>query len=314
MPLRFASPRLILLLLLLLALLGGGWYGFSLDAESQPVPIERNGLKPAEETACRLRLLSFNMAHASGDGWSQWWRSAEYLQRQLEGIASVLQNAAADVVAVQESDQRAFWTAHVDQGAYLAQQAGYGFVARGLHVNAPWADLQYGVALLSRRPLSAGLSVRFAPSPPSFPKGFVVARLPCADAPGGAVDAVSLHLDFLNPWVRRAQLRVLIDTLRQRGRPLLVMGDFNSAWDDAESAPRQLAEALDLHTWQAQRQDAALVSFPFTGRRIDWILVSREFAFVDYRVIAEDWSDHRAVVADIVLDVAAGQDVAQTAR
>ena len=38
--------------------------------------------------------------------------------------------------------------------------------------------------------------------------------------------------------------------LKDRGRPVVVMGDFNSDWSDAKNSPRLLAEKLSLKAFE----------------------------------------------------------------
>jgi endonuclease/exonuclease/phosphatase family metal-dependent hydrolase len=65
----------------------------------------------------------------------------------------------------------------------------------------------------------------------------------------------------------------------------------------------QLINALSLSAYKGGAAD--LVTFPSTGRRVDWILVSPELRFVSHRVLPDRLSDHRAVTAEIALDAAA---------
>ena len=56
--------------------------------------------------------------------------------------------------------------------------------------------------------------------------------------------------------------------------------------------------ALDLHTYEP---DKLHVTFPALGRRLDWVLVSRDFEFARHQVLAESLSDHQAVIAELSL-------------
>jgi len=53
------------------------------------------------------------------------------------------------------------------------------------------------------------------------------------------------------------------------------------------------------HAYAPEADD--LVTFPSRERRLDWVLVSKEIAFVGHRVLADAVSDHRAVAADLRL-------------
>jgi hypothetical protein len=41
------------------------------------------------------------------------------------------------------------------------------------------------------------------------------------------------------------------------------------------------------------------VTYPSSGRRLDWILISDQFVFSDYKVLSNVLSDHVGVVAEI---------------
>ena len=153
-------------------------------------------------------------------------------------------------------------------------------------------SVRYGTALISRYALHDPLSVTFPPTPPTFSKGFVVARLDHPRWPDG-LDIVSIHLDFARSRVRGAQIDRLIEVLRERRRPVLIMGDFNMTWKAGNDLQR-LADTLALESFEPE---ARLITFPTTGARLDWILVPRELAIEEYRVLDDVVSDHRGVVA-----------------
>ena len=150
-------------------------------------------------------------------------------------------------------------------------------------------------------PLADTASHTFAPSPPTFSKGFVVGTLtwPGTDA---RVTVVSVHLDFARRSVRQSQIGEMIDLLADKGGPLNVMGDFNCQWNSGEPTIRTLAAELGLHAHEPTQSTP--VTFPSTGARLDWILISPDLEFVRRDVIAETLSDHRAVVASIKLSAA----------
>ena len=91
----------------------------------------------------------------------------------------------------------------------------------------------------------------------------------------------------------------MIATLADRKRPLVIMGDFNTDWDDRDGALRMLSDALGLSAYAPSGQ--TIVTYPRLGRRLDWILISTSLEFIDFRVLQDGVSDHRAVVAEIGL-------------
>jgi len=110
---------------------------------------------------------------------------------------------------------------------------------------------------------------------------------------------VSVHLDFARKKVRRRQVADLIGRLERRGRPLILMGDFNCQWTDEESPLQTVAEKLELRAYRPEAED--MVTFPKLKKRLDWILISRELEFARYEIVPDRVSDHLGIVCDIRL-------------
>ncbi|MEA2094044.1 MAG: endonuclease/exonuclease/phosphatase family protein, partial [Pseudomonadota bacterium] len=139
-----------------------------------------------------------------------------------------------------------------------------------------------------------------------MPKGFVVSTIIWPDGSGIEIDIdiVSLHLTFSSEEIRRKQAAELIDVLQVRNRPVIIMGDFNTEWQSENSSVQFITEALGLNAYQPEM--TGLETFPGLGRRLDWILVSPDFEFRSYRLLPDIVSDHRGVIAELVLK--AGHD------
>ena len=58
-----------------------------------------------------------------------------------------------------------------------------------------------------------------------------------------------------------------------------------------------MAKELDLRSYTPE--DGSLVTYPSISKRLDWIFISRELTFVEYRTLPDTLSDHRAVLARI---------------
>ena len=227
--------------------------------------------------------MTLNVAHGRGTALHQTQLRKGEFEANLEAVARMLRRERPAVVALQEADGPSFWSGGFDHVARLAEHAGYPHRFRGRHVDAP--KLSYGTALLATRPLGNPVSHRFARSLPTPLKGFVVAMV-------GDVDVVSVHLDFLREGARRSQVAEMVEALRSRDRPLILLGDFNVEWGETL---RHLADALDLSAFAPEAADLGT----FQDRRLDWILISRELEFVRYVVVPDVLSDHRAVVAEV---------------
>jgi endonuclease/exonuclease/phosphatase family metal-dependent hydrolase len=288
--------RIMLLVIVMAVLVAVGiiWFIYATHSGRDSVVVAsdgRSGSDSSSETTT-LTIMTLNVAHGRAEGVHQVLQRRATIETHLDGIAEVLVREGADVIALQESDGPSIWSGDFDHVAYLAEHAQYGHYCRGEHVDG--LGLSYGTALLSRRAMKDCRSVTFDPSPPTFTKGFVVSTVPWPGGTAKEVRVVSVHLDFSRESVRQQQVRTMIDELSADDSPLIIMGDFNCEF--AEGGPLgTLAEGLDLSVYQPEADD--LPTFVSSDKRLDWILLSPELSFVEYRILPDALSDHRAVVA-----------------
>jgi endonuclease/exonuclease/phosphatase family metal-dependent hydrolase len=269
-----------------------------------------------------LRVMTLNCAHGARAPVPPIFVGRAAIARNLDAIGAAIDGVRPDVVALQEVDRGAFWSGRLDHVAAVASGARMPHFAFGAHEDAPRLGLHHGTAVLSRAPLHAPESMAFGTSPVDD-KGWVKVTLAPEALGGRAVDVVSVHLDPFTPWARRRQIAMMAAALgpAHRERPLVVMGDMNAGWGrDGRGDVARLAEALGLHTWDPAHagsmgegtleHDRAHVvpcyqhgTYPARRpwRRIDWILLSPELAFASYATVPAEVSDHRGVVADVVL-------------
>ena len=244
-----------------------------------------------------LRLMTLNTAHGRGTGFHQFFTPSRKIKDNLDTIASLIRREQPDIIALQETDSVSGWSGTFNHVEYLLYRTGYLVSYQGLHVQS--MNLQYGTALLAKTPLRNRQSLVFEKSSIPLPKGFVIASVTWPDNPDRQIDVVSVHLDFLAGRYRRSQAETLVNELVIRNRPVILMGDLNTEWAHRDGVMDYLVEALNLSVYRPESED--IITFPSTGRRLDWILVSSEFELVDHKVLMDDLSDHRAVIADIRL-------------
>lgn len=295
-----AATRLLSTGLLLSALLLQGCATTHLNARPavQNYPATASGASGwAGARDGRFRIMTFNIAHGRGDSFHQLLQDSDTTLANLDSIADLLRDSAAHVVALQEADGPSFWSGNFSHIDYLADNAAYSRTIHGLHVEG--LGLAYGTALMARLDLSNPQAVTFEPALSPVPKGFVVSTVNWPGRKDIEVDVVSVHLDFASRTTRRKQAEELIATLRDRQRPVIVMGDFNSGWQ-ADSTVRHICEALALNAYRPD--GTGLETFPAFGRRLDWILVSPGIAFRSYEVLPDSLSDHRGVIAELELN------------
>jgi len=261
-------------------------------AADQPLPQQVN------DAGSGLKVMTFNMAHGRGDSFHQLLQSTDETQGNLDAIALMLAREQPDVVALQEADGPSFWSGNFNHLAYLAERSPYSWAVNGRQVQG--VGLAYGVALLSSVELQQPQSVTFDPSLSMIRKGFVVSTIDWPGQPGVQVDVVSVHLDFSSEITRRQQARELIAEMQGRARPMIVMGDLNTDWHHEDSTVRLITGELGLSAYSPASQ--GLETFPWSGKRLDWILLSGELGFSSYRVMTDVLSDHRGVIAEIILN------------
>jgi endonuclease/exonuclease/phosphatase family metal-dependent hydrolase len=245
---------------------------------------------PAERTA---RVLVYNM-HAGKDA-----AGADNLAR----IAAIVDSLDADIVLLQEVDRNTTRSGRVDQPATLARLTGY-HVAFGKSLDYQGGD--YGIAILSRWPITSDTAVHLPVEPPQQRSGGSyeprVALRALLAAPGGPLAVLNTHLDPSgNDGWRRQEIRTvlrLVDSLRARGVPTLVGGDFNSV---PESAVQQsLREAGLRDAWSVcGRGDGLTYPADSAVKRIDYLYLTGSAVCRDARVVRTDASDHRPLFVTV---------------
>lgn len=246
-----------------------------------------------------LRVMNFNIHTGIGSDASL----------DLARTAAVIRDSRADVVGLQEVDVH--WDARSDFRDQAAD------LARLLHMRvffAPIYDLPpltegaprraYGVAVLSRHRIVSAENHQLTrlstqepnpvPAPaPGFAEAVVLVR-------GVPVHVYATHLDYrADPAVRRLQVA---DTLRilaedPPGARQILLGDLNAEPAAPELAPlwTRLSDA-----WTSAEPG---LTYPAAvpAKRIDYVSVSAGVRVRHAAVVDTLASDHRPVVADLVV-------------
>ena len=221
----------------------------------------------------------------------------------VDEVAEDLRRLAPDVVALQEVERGVRRSQSIDQARSLGEKLDMHHVfAASFSVESG----EHGIAILSRFPLDEVVTQRLPQGSGRWPRVALKARI---DAPGRPFRFVCVHLarpfgwPISNTGARIAQIRALLDELREDELPVIVAGDFNSLPLSIEATivSRDLRNA-----WRAWR-DGWVTSFPLST--VGWPIgsIKIDHIFHDSRWKSRgNWaapsgaSDHRAVIADLV--------------
>ena len=247
---------------------------------SSPATVSGGDAKP-EAAAPTVRVLSYNIHHGEGvDG-----------VLNLVRIAELIKASDADLVALQELDERTTRTGGVDQLGELARLT-------GMHAAfAPFMNFQggrYGLGLLSKYPIAQAMPIALPPGRREPRSALAVTVL----VPGlGELVFVSVHLDWLDDDAERfEQAKVLIATLANRSR-VIVAGDCNDV------PGSRTIHLFEKSYFSVPKTVGGHATFPSDSpvREIDfvWVRPGKRLIATGGVINEQFASDHRPVFANI---------------
>lgn len=248
---------------------------------------------PSGSADIPLRVMTYNIRSGNGN---------------LDSTAAAIRAQAPDIVALQEVDVHwADRSGFADQVSELATKLGMEARFAPIYVLTPLTagaqPREFGVALLSKYPIVrfrndtiARLSTQAQDPVPAPAPGLLDAVL---DVHGQPVRVFNTHLDYRqDPAVRTQQVREMLGYIGDLGVPTLVFGDMNAAPSAPELQPL-------LSRLQDAWSDMGSAGFTYPAdtphERIDYVLVSPQFTVRSIHVPDTQASDHRPVVAELVL-------------
>jgi endonuclease/exonuclease/phosphatase family metal-dependent hydrolase len=240
-----------------------------------------------------LRVMTYNIQSGHGD---------------LDGTAAAIRAESPDIVALQEVD------VHWAERSGFEDQATLLGAKLGMHVFfAPIYSFpsekpggparEFGVALLSKfnvvsfenRIITRLSTQEQNPVPKPMP-GLLDAII---DVAGTKVRVLNTHLDYrADPSVRTQQVGEIVQYLAKESRPTILMGDMNAEPGALEVQPL-FARLTDA--WTINREPGMTYPVEDPKKRIDYVLVSKEFRVRSASVPVTLASDHRPVVVDLML-------------
>jgi endonuclease/exonuclease/phosphatase family metal-dependent hydrolase len=251
-----------------------------------------------------MRLATFNILNGR--------RPADD-QVDVEAFHEAVVSLDADVLALQEVDRNQPRSQHADLTAVAATAmaaADHRFVAAlSGSPGATWLAATgqeqpdaaaYGIALLSRYPVSAWQVIRLPMLPSRVPMWFRGHRLPTlvrdeprvaiaavVQAPAGPVTVVNTHLSFVR-WWNGHQLRSLVTSLETLPGPRVLVGDLNMGPERAMriTGMRPLVTAATFPSEEPREQ-------------LDHVLADGVPTATGGRAVRLPLSDHQALLVDV---------------
>lgn len=238
------------------------------------------------ESPQRITVVSYNIHHGEGiDG-----------RLDLERIATVIREAGADLVSLQEVDQSVTRSESVDQPQEFAKLLEM-HVAFGANI-----DLQggkYGNAVLSRFPIVAEKNHLLPNADASEQRGVLEVDVELPQ--GGQLKLLATHLDYRRDPTQRLDSAKFINEAfaLDTKYPVCLTGDLNAVPDST------VLDAFRKHWTLPPGQDGLTIPVGTPNRKIDYILVGSaepssgvRLREVETRVLDEAVaSDHRAILS-----------------
>ena len=231
----------------------------------------------APPTGASLRVMTWNIHHARGlDG-----------TVDVARIAAEIRTASPDLVALQEVDRGVRRTSGIDIPAALAEQTGMQ-VAFGKNIDFQGGD--YGNAVLTRLPILRGHNHHYRMLRAGEQRGLQQVRVAWH---GCELEIWNTHIDYRpDDSERRSNATEILARQAASDVPVILCGDFNDVPGSAVHS--QLTTAF--HDPLAAHEGAWTYPADAPKKRIDWVLLTPPWQFVESWVPETTASDHRGVV------------------
>jgi endonuclease/exonuclease/phosphatase family metal-dependent hydrolase len=258
----------------------------------------------------RLRLVTYNIAHARGWMPHQGLVTKAGIRRNLDRIAEVLRALRPDLVALQEIDSDSLWNGRFDHVAYLSERTGLQHAAFGASNDVAHASgrmrLCYGNALLSRHPIVTAETLRFG-TRRIGEKGLLYAEV---NWEGSVLPVVCLHLHHSSRAQRLDQSSQMLDLLERRlsspphspapRLPVIVAGDFNcAAHRSGDAACALLSHGGALAGHHAIPPHTRTFPSLRPTRMLDYWLIPAKWRVLEAHAERTRASDHLPIVIEV---------------
>jgi endonuclease/exonuclease/phosphatase family metal-dependent hydrolase len=256
----------------------------------------------------RLRLLTFNIAHARGAlPLHQGLRSKARIRANLVKIARLIQRLEADIVALQEIDENSRWSGSFDHLAFLREHTGLPHAAFGINNRRTGRyHLNYGNAVLSRFPIVHVETVPFGPGKLGE-KGFVFVEIDLGKRK--RLPLFNIHMNHRSRPQRLRQISRLMHYLDEQrvhraahwGTPPLVCGDFNNPSHKPDATATLLGYFEQTSNYTLLPKTGRTFPSLWPARALDYVFLPEQCREPQAEIVRCLLSDHRPVLVEFSL-------------
>ncbi len=252
--------------------------------------LEQKTFAWPSNTLASIRVMSYNIHHANPPS------RPDFID--VNAIARVINNAKPDLVAVQEVD------VHTRRSGSSLNEAEELGVKTGMQVYFAKAidhdGGDYGVAILSRFPLSAGTTYPLPVIEGTKGEPRVLATVQIQLPGDQKIIFACTHLDAQRADSNRiVQIREVVKILRKETYPVVLAGDLNAV------AGGEVINILDQYFTRSCKKNCGFtIPVDKPAKTIDFIAWPTDdpFKVVSHKVIDEKYaSDHLPVIAELQL-------------
>src|ERR1700712_5141857 len=255
----------------------------------------------------RLRLLTFNIAHARGLSFHQGLRTVKQLCTNLVKIAKLIQRLEVDIVALQEIDENSRWSGSFDHLAFLREHTGLPYSAFGINNRRTGRyHLNYGNAVLSRFPIVHAETIPFGAGKIGE-KGFIFVEIDLGKRK--RLPLFNIHMHHSSRPQRLKQVIRLMHYLDEQklhraslwGAGPVVCGDFNNPSNSPDATSTLLGYFEQSNNYTLLPKTGRTFPSPFPARALDYVFLPDQCQQPKAEIVRCMLSDHRPVLVEFAL-------------
>lgn len=328
------------LFILFLAWAGYPWSLKEKKISPEIVHIEPKEMFDEDSDPSVIKILTWNLGFLYGkgsEGPGYFTRDNDYFQARLDQLVEEIKHWDPDVICFQEIDFDSSRSQKINQARYVAEKAGYPYVAEAISWDANYIPFPYwpvtnnfggmksGGAILSRYPLK-NHEVTLLDKPASHPWWYNVFYLHryfqkvTLEVGTKTFSLVNLHLEAFDKKDREKQINELI-ALSQNEKIDFIAGDFNmvpssainkSKFEEGDNYENDLS--FDLMTKSGMlevipeeiyaQMESNYFTFPSwkPDRRLDYIFYQAGHKMMKAEILPSALSDHLPLRTSFQID------------